>query len=39
MGLGQEVTDEWMKKIIQEVPMKRCGQPGEVASAVTFLAS
>jgi len=39
MGLGQEVTDEWINQIVQEVPMKRCGQPEEVASTVAFLAS
>ncbi len=39
MGLGQDFTDEWMKRIVQQVPMKRCGQPEEVASTVAFLAS
>jgi len=38
-GLPQEAIDEFTKGIIAEVPMKRLGQPEEVAGAVAFLAS
>ena len=38
-GLPQEAVDEWAKQIIGRVPMKRFGQPEEVAAAVAFLAS
>ena len=34
-GFSQEFADEWAK----QVPMKRFGQPEEVAAAVAFLAS
>ena len=39
MGLAKEAVDEWTKQIATEVPMKRLGQPEEVASTVAFLAS
>ena len=39
MGLAKEAVDEWTKQIATEVPMKRFGQPEEVASTVAFLAS
>ena len=39
MGLAKETVDEWAKQITAEVPMKRFGQPDEVAAAVAFLAS
>jgi NAD(P)-dependent dehydrogenase (short-subunit alcohol dehydrogenase family) len=38
-GLPQEAIDEFSRQIISEVPMKRFGQPEEVAAAVAFLAS
>jgi len=39
MGLAKETVDEWTKQIVAEVPMKRFGQPDEVAATVAFLAS
>jgi len=38
-GLPQEAIDEFTKRIVERVPMKRFGQPEEVAGAVAFLAS
>jgi NAD(P)-dependent dehydrogenase (short-subunit alcohol dehydrogenase family) len=38
-GLPKETIDEWAKGILATVPMKRFGQPDEVAKAVSFLAS
>jgi NAD(P)-dependent dehydrogenase (short-subunit alcohol dehydrogenase family) len=38
-GLPQEAIDEFAKGVIAKVPMKRFGQPEEVASTVAFLAS
>jgi NAD(P)-dependent dehydrogenase (short-subunit alcohol dehydrogenase family) len=38
-GLSQESIDEFANGVIARVPMKRFGQPEEVASAVAFLAS
>jgi NAD(P)-dependent dehydrogenase (short-subunit alcohol dehydrogenase family) len=38
-GLPQEAIDEFAKQIKEDVPMKRFGQPDEVAGAVAFLAS
>ncbi len=38
-GLPQEAVDEFAKDIVARVPMKRFGQPEEVAGAVAFLAS
>jgi NAD(P)-dependent dehydrogenase (short-subunit alcohol dehydrogenase family) len=38
-GLPQEALDEFVKGILAKVPMKRIGQPSEVANAVAFLAS
>jgi NAD(P)-dependent dehydrogenase (short-subunit alcohol dehydrogenase family) len=38
-GLPQEALDGLMKDILAKVPMKRMGQPSEIASAVAFLAS
>ena len=38
-GLPQEVVDEFAKSVIDQVPMKRFGQPEEVAGVVAFLAS
>lgn len=38
-GLPQEVVDGFAKEVITKVPMKRFGQPEEVAGAVAFLAS
>ncbi len=38
-GLSQEGIDEFSKGVIARVPMKRFGQPEEVAAAVAFLAS
>ena len=38
-GLPQEAIDEFAKSVADRVPMKRFGQPEEVASVVAFLAS
>jgi NAD(P)-dependent dehydrogenase (short-subunit alcohol dehydrogenase family) len=38
-GLPKEALDEFAKNATQQVPMKRFGQPEEVAGAVAFLAS
>ena len=38
-GLPQEALDDFAKDILGKVPMKRFGQPEEVAGAVAFLAS
>jgi NAD(P)-dependent dehydrogenase (short-subunit alcohol dehydrogenase family) len=38
-GLPQEAIDEFAKNASEKVPMKRFGQPDEVAGAVAFLAS
>ena len=38
-GLPKEAVDEFAKEIVAQVPMKRFGQPEEVAGAVAFLAS
>ena len=37
--LPREVVDEFAKQIVETVPMKRFGQPEEVAATVAFLAS
>jgi NAD(P)-dependent dehydrogenase (short-subunit alcohol dehydrogenase family) len=39
LGLPKESFDELAKEFIAKVPMKRFGQPEEVASTVAFLAS
>jgi NAD(P)-dependent dehydrogenase (short-subunit alcohol dehydrogenase family) len=38
-GLPKEAMDEFAKNIMESVPMKRFGQPEEVAGVVAFLAS
>jgi NAD(P)-dependent dehydrogenase (short-subunit alcohol dehydrogenase family) len=38
-GLPKETIDQFAKEIVERVPMKRFGQPEEVAGAVAFLAS
>ncbi len=38
-GLPQEVRDEFAKTLLASIPMKRFGQPEEIAAAVAFLAS
>ena len=38
-GLPQQIIDDWAKGLIAEVPLKRFGQPEEVAGVVAFLAS
>jgi NAD(P)-dependent dehydrogenase (short-subunit alcohol dehydrogenase family) len=38
-GLSKEAIDEFVKSIVSQVPMKRIGQPSEIAGAVAFLAS
>lgn len=38
-GLPQEALDDFARNILATVPMKRLGQPEEVASTVAFLAS
>jgi NAD(P)-dependent dehydrogenase (short-subunit alcohol dehydrogenase family) len=37
--LPQEAIDDWAKDLVQKVPLKRFGQPEEVAGVVAFLAS
>jgi len=39
IGLPKEAMDEFAKGITAQIPMKRFGQPEEVAGAVAFLAS
>jgi NAD(P)-dependent dehydrogenase (short-subunit alcohol dehydrogenase family) len=38
-GLPQEAVDAFAKEVVGKVPLKRFGQPEEVAGAVAFLAS
>src|ERR1700720_3370845 len=38
-GLSKEAIDQFVKETVAKVPMKRFGQPEEVAGAVAFLAS
>jgi NAD(P)-dependent dehydrogenase (short-subunit alcohol dehydrogenase family) len=38
-GLPKEAVDEFAKQIVAKVPLKRFGQPEEVAATVAFLAS
>src|SRR5262249_16237912 len=38
-GLRKEAIDEFTKDLTAQVPLKRFGQPEEVAAAVAFLAS
>jgi NAD(P)-dependent dehydrogenase (short-subunit alcohol dehydrogenase family) len=38
-GLPKEAIDEFAKRVVEMVPMKRFGQPEEVAATVAFLAS
>ena len=38
-GLSQEELDGLVKSIVEQVPMKRIGQPSEIAGVVAFLAS
>jgi NAD(P)-dependent dehydrogenase (short-subunit alcohol dehydrogenase family) len=38
-GLSPQELDEFAKSVVSQVPMKRFGQPEEVAGAVAFLAS
>jgi NAD(P)-dependent dehydrogenase (short-subunit alcohol dehydrogenase family) len=38
-GLPKEAIDQFSKEIVAKVPMKRFGQPEEVAGVVAFLAS
>jgi NAD(P)-dependent dehydrogenase (short-subunit alcohol dehydrogenase family) len=38
-GLPQQAIDDFAKNIVETVPMKRFGQPEEVAGVVAFLAS
>ena len=38
-GLSKEAMEEFQKTIISGVPMKRIGQPDEIAGTVAFLAS
>jgi NAD(P)-dependent dehydrogenase (short-subunit alcohol dehydrogenase family) len=38
-GLPKEAMDEFAREIVAQIPMKRFGQPEEVAGAVAFLAS
>jgi len=38
-GLPQEAVDEFAKSVMEKVPVKRFGQPEEVANTVLFLAN
>ena len=38
-GVSKEVVDQFAKELVATVPMKRFGQPEEVAATVAFLAS
>ena len=38
-GLPKEAIDDFAKEVVAKVPMKRFGQPEEVAATVAFLAS
>jgi NAD(P)-dependent dehydrogenase (short-subunit alcohol dehydrogenase family) len=38
-GIPREAADEFAKELVTKIPMKRFGQPEEVASVVAFLAS
>jgi NAD(P)-dependent dehydrogenase (short-subunit alcohol dehydrogenase family) len=38
-GLSKETMDEMLKGFVSQVPMKRIGQPEEIAGTVAFLAS
>jgi len=38
-GLSKEAIEEFASNVVGQVPMKRFGQPEEVAGAVAFLAS
>lgn len=38
-GMSQEQMDELLKTILSQVPMKRIGEPSEIAGVVAFLAS
>jgi len=38
-GLPQEQVEQFVRDVVAKVPMKRIGQPSEIASAVAFLAS
>ena len=38
-GLPQQVVDDFAREIVAKVPMKRFGQPEEVANTVLFLAT
>ena len=38
-GLPKEAIDQFANDVLTKVPMKRFGQPEEVAGAVAFLAS
>jgi NAD(P)-dependent dehydrogenase (short-subunit alcohol dehydrogenase family) len=38
-GLSQEALDDFAKEVKENVPMKRFGEPEEVAGVVAFLAS
>jgi NAD(P)-dependent dehydrogenase (short-subunit alcohol dehydrogenase family) len=38
-GLSKEAMEEFKNMIVSQVPMKRIGQPHEIAGAVAFLAS
>src|ERR1700739_3523266 len=39
IGLPKEAVDEFAKQIVAKVPLKRFGQPEEIAATVAFLAS
>lgn len=38
-GLPKEQVEQFVRDVVAKVPMKRIGQPSEIASAVAFLAS
>jgi 3-oxoacyl-[acyl-carrier protein] reductase len=37
--MTERLSSEWKEKIIREIPLRRMGQPAEVAEVVAFLAS
>jgi len=39
VGLSKDAVDQFAQDIVTKVPLKRLGQPAEVAAAVAFLAS
>jgi 3-oxoacyl-[acyl-carrier protein] reductase len=36
---GENASDAWQQRAVREAPLKRWGEPNDVASAVAFLIS